>query len=66
MVSKPLTPEYVQEFLLQSAAIVIDLDEAVRLTPLVAASRGALRRLERFDLSDVRPVGSFNPLEPYA
>jgi hypothetical protein len=55
------TPEQVQRFLEESAGIHIDLDEATRLAPLIAGSRAALRRLERFDVSSVRPLVPFDP-----
>jgi hypothetical protein len=58
------SPEFVQRFLEESAGIRIALDEAARLVPLIAANREALRRLERFDLTDVRPLVPFDPTFP--
>jgi hypothetical protein len=40
------------------------LDEAAELVPLIAASRAALRRLERFEVSNVRPLVPFDPTFP--
>jgi hypothetical protein len=58
------SPELVQQYLEESAGIRISLDEAARLVPLIAASRAALRRLERFDVSNVRPLVPFAPTFP--
>ena len=59
-----LSPELIQRYLEESAGIRISQDEAAQLVPLVAASRAALRRLERFDVSDVRPLVPFDPTFP--
>lgn len=65
MESADLTPAYIQQFLRLSAGISIDIEEAEQLLPLVAASRAALRRLERFDVGNVRPSLTFDPCFPY-
>jgi hypothetical protein len=65
MESEPLTAELIMSHLLYTAGVSISAEEAQALLPLVAASRTALRRLQRFDVRDVPPAQPFDPLGPY-
>ena len=56
--------EFIQEYLSFTAGILISREEAEELVPLIVASRAALRRLERFDVSGVRPLIPFDPSFP--
>jgi hypothetical protein len=64
-----LDSESVQRHLRWTAGIEIGLDEAAKLVPLVAASRQALRKLERFDVGGVSANNrfdlTFDPMLPY-
>jgi hypothetical protein len=60
-----ITAEYVQQVLMNSAGIEISLDEAAELVPLVRGQRAALARLDRFDVSFVRPCLDGDPRSAY-
>jgi len=61
---EPLTPDFVQAYLRQIVGINISLDEAAAILPRIEENRATLSLLDRFDVQEVRPASTFNPVSP--
>lgn len=57
-----VTADWVRQSLRLIAGIDVDDEEAAAVARLVAANQDALQRLDRFDVTDVRPAVLFDPL----
>jgi len=61
---EPLTPAFIQDYLRRIADIDISLDEAAAILPRIEENRATLAGLDRFEVQEVRPASTFNPVSP--
>jgi hypothetical protein len=61
---EPLTPAFVQDYLRRIVDIEISLDEATEILPRIEENRASLALLDRFDIKEVRPASTYNPVSP--